>query len=77
MSALTVSKEEEKLSRMKFMFGSIFDKHDKLTHKDLMSEYKILAEVKQTASCNAVKYAFDNNIIVKNLLGDYEINPNL
>ena len=42
-----------------------------------MSEYKILAGVKQTASFNAIKYAFDNNIIVKNTLGDYEINPNL
>ena len=72
-----VSKEEEKLSKMKFIFRGIFDKHDKLTHGDLMSEYKILAGVKQTASFNAIKYAFDNNIIVKNTLGDYEINPNL
>ena len=72
-----VSKEEKKLSEMKFRFRLIFDKHDKLTHKDLMSEYKILAGVKQTASFNAIKYAFDNNIIVKNTLGDYEINPNL
>jgi len=72
-----VSKADEKLSKMKFSFRAIFDKHKTLTHKDLMSEYKILAEVKQTASFKAVKYAYENNIIVKNLLGDYEINPNL
>lgn len=68
-----VSSEEKKLEKIKFLFSQVFTNHRQLTFTGLQDEYMRVARVKQTAAYNAITFAIDNKIIVKNFAGEYEL----
>ena len=68
-----LSNEENKLQSMKFIFSEIFTNHKRLTFKGLEAEFMRIKDVKKTAALNNIKWAIENKIIVKNLVGDYEL----
>lgn len=68
-----ISPEEKKFQSMKFAFQEIFSNLKRLTFTGLQDEYMRIKKVKVTAAYNAIKWAVDNKIIVKNLAGEYEL----
>lgn len=68
-----ISTEEKKLQTMRFTFSEIFTNHKQLTFTALQYEYMRVKHVKNTAAYNALMWAADNKIIVKNLVGEYEL----
>jgi hypothetical protein len=68
-----VSLAELKLLKMEFTFREVFTNYEKLTFNALQDEYMKVKRVKQTAAYNAIIWAVDKQIIVKNLIGLYEL----
>lgn len=65
--------EDLKLQKMEFAFREVFTNYNKLTFNSLQDEYMKVKRVKQTAAYNAIMWAVDKQIIVKNLAGLYEL----
>lgn len=68
-----ISNEEKKLQSMKFIFSEIFTNFKQLTFTGLQSEYMRIKDVQKTAAYNALMWAVENKIVVKNLAGEYEL----
>jgi hypothetical protein len=68
-----VSPAELKLLKMEFAFREVFTNCNKLTFNGLQDEFMRVKRVKQTAAYNAIMWAVENQIIVKNLAGLYEL----
>lgn len=68
-----VNPEDLKKQKMEFAFREVFTNYEKLTFNSLQDEYMKAKRVKQTAAYNAIMWAVNNGIIVKNLVGLYEL----
>lgn len=68
-----ISPDEAKFAKTRFAFAEIFTHTEKLNFNALQDEYMRVKRVKQTAAYNAIMYAMDAQIIIKNLAGMYEI----
>lgn len=68
-----MSIEEAKFTKTRFAFAEIFTANSKLNFNALQDEYMKVKRVKQTAAYNAIMYAVEAEIIVKNLAGMYEL----
>ena len=69
-----MSPQEVKLQKAKFIFGEIFTNFKQLTFTGVQSEYSRIKGVQKTAAYNNVMWAIEQKIIVKNLVGEYELN---
>ena len=69
-----MSNAEKKLSAMNLLFSEIFKNSKQLSFSQLEAEYMRLKKVKNTAAFNGITYAYENKVIVKNLVGEYEFN---
>lgn len=68
-----ISPEAHKIQKMEFAFREVFTNYEKLTFNSLQDEYMKVKRVKQTAAYNAIMWAVEKQIIIKNLVGLYEI----
>ena len=69
-----MSNAERKLQTMNLLFSEIFKNSKQLSFSQLETEYMRLKKVKNTAAFNGITYAYENKVIVKNLVGEYEFN---
>lgn len=65
--------EEIKLQKYEFAFREVFTNFIQLTFSGLQDEYMRVKRVKKTAAYNAIMWAVEKHIIVKNLAGEYEL----